>query len=63
MRTCSQRNIEENLGRTEAGFHSECQPTDIDAQSTLAFNLENGKKLDRSTEFISSQTADSKADN
>jgi len=23
MHTCSQRNIEENLGRTEAGFYSE----------------------------------------
>jgi len=39
MRTCSQKNIEENLRRTEAGFHPECEPTDIDAQSPLAFNL------------------------
>ena len=53
MRTCSQKNIEENLRRTEAGFHPECEPTDIDAQSTLAFNLKTGKnQLDRSTEFL-----------
>jgi hypothetical protein len=43
MRTCSQKNIEENLRRTEAGFHPECEPTDIDAQSPLAFNLKTGK--------------------
>ncbi len=42
MRTCSQKNIEENLRRTEAGFHPECEPTDIDAQSPLAFNLKTG---------------------
>jgi hypothetical protein len=59
MRTCSQKNIEENLRRTEAGFHPEREPTDIDAQSPLAFNLKTGKnQLDRSTEFLWSQTAD-----
>ena len=52
MRTCSQKNIEENLRRTEAGFHPECQPTDIDAQSTLAFNLKTGKKLAGSIDRI-----------
>ena len=53
MRTCSQKNIEENSRRTEAGFHPECEPTYIDAQSPLAFNLKTGKtKLDRSTEFL-----------
>ncbi len=31
MRTCSQKNIEENSRRTEAGFHPECEP--------IAFNL------------------------
>ena len=53
MRTCSQKSIEENSRRTEAGFHPECEPASIDAQSTLDFNLKTGKtKLDRSTEFL-----------
>ena len=53
MRTCSQKNIEENLRRTEAGFHPECEPTDIDAQSPLAFNLKTGKTswIDRPNSF------------
>jgi hypothetical protein len=29
MRTCSQKNTGENLGRTEAGFHPECEATYI----------------------------------
>ena len=41
------------MRRTEAGFHPECQPTDIDAQSTLAFNLKTGKNswIDRPNSF------------
>ena len=39
MRTCSQKNIEENSRRTDAGCHPECEPTYIDAQSALAFDL------------------------
>ena len=59
MRTCSQKNIEENSRRTEAGFHPECEPTYIDAQSTLVLNLKTGKtKLVRSTELLWAQTAD-----
>jgi hypothetical protein len=64
MRTCSQKNIEENLRRTEAGFHPECEPTDIDAQSPLAFNLKTGKKpswIDRPNSF-SPRLLTSKAD-
>ena len=49
MRTCSQKNIEENSWRTEAGFHPECEPTYIDAQSSLAFvsRPENPSWIDR----------------
>jgi hypothetical protein len=43
MRTCFQKNIEENSRRTEAGFHPECEPTYIDAQSPLVFNRKTGK--------------------
>ena len=52
MRTCSQKNIEENLRLTEAGFHPECEPTDIDAQSPLAFNLKTGINQARSIDRI-----------
>ena len=45
MRTCSQKNIEENSRHTEAGCHSECEPTYIDAQSPLVFNLKTAKTL------------------
>ena len=53
MRTCSQKNIEENSRRTEAGFHPECEPTYIDAQSALVFNLKTGKTklVDRPNSF------------
>ena len=57
MRTCSQKNIEENSRRTErrteAGFHPECEPTYIDAQSPLAFNLKTEKSswIDRPNSF------------
>ena len=51
MRTCSQKNIEENSRRTEAS--SECEPTYIDAQSPLAFDLKNAKRswVDRPNSF------------
>ncbi len=52
MRTCSQKNIEENVRRTEAGFHPECEPTDIDAQSPLAFKLKTGINQARSIDRI-----------
>jgi hypothetical protein len=59
MRTCSQKNIEANSRHTEAGCHSECEPTYIDAQRPLVFNLKTAKtKLDRSTEFLQAKTAD-----
>jgi hypothetical protein len=49
MHTCSQKNIEENSWRIEVGFQFECEPTYIDAQSPLLFNLKTGKiKLYRS---------------
>jgi hypothetical protein len=52
MRTCSQKNIEENSGRTKAGFHPECEATYVDPQSPLVFNLKTGKtKLDRSNSY------------
>jgi hypothetical protein len=35
MRTCSRKNTGENLGRTEAGFHPECEATYMDTQSPL----------------------------
>jgi hypothetical protein len=41
MRTCSQKNIEENSGRTKAGFHPECEATYVDPQSPLVFNWKN----------------------
>ena len=47
MRTCSQKNIEENFRRTEAGFHPECEPTYIDAHSTLVFPTGKPSWIDR----------------
>ena len=47
MRTCSQKNIEENLRRIEAGFHQECQPADIDAQRTVDLLDMDAAVLDR----------------
>ena len=53
MRTCSQKNIEENSRRTEAGFHRECEPASIDAQSTLDFisGPEKPNWIDRPNSF------------
>ena len=52
MRTCSQKNIEENSRRTEAGFHG-VRADYIDAQSPLAFDLKTGKTswIDRPNSF------------
>ena len=41
MRTCSQKNIEENSRRTEAGFHPECEPNLM--LRAFGFNLKTGK--------------------
>jgi len=43
MRTSSQKNIGENLGHTEAGFHPEGVTTYINAQRPLFINLKTGK--------------------
>ena len=43
MRTCSQKNTGENLGRTEAGFQPEGVATYINAQRPLFINLKTGK--------------------
>ena len=52
------------MRRTEAGFHPECEPTDIDAQSPLAFNLKTGINQARSIDRIpfSPRLLTSKAD-